>query len=187
MCYHELVQVINGQMKIPITDQFLLDILESIGGITDFLLGNKYRQIHMLFGNENPIFKKYRKEKRKRQFNQLIYYLKRKNYINVKNLEGKKGLILTKEGFSKALAAKWIFEEKRKRKDGKWIMIVFDIPKNHSRARNLLRSILKNLGYVLFQHSVWVTPYDVSEQTEKLLQMHGLDRYVKIFLIEQLQ
>ncbi len=174
-------------MKIPITDQFLLDILEVAGDVADYLTSNKYRQLDMLFGNENPVFAKYRKEKNKQRFSQLVYYLKRKNYIKVKDLKGKKAVMLTKEGLSKALASKWIFKEKRKRKDGKWIMIVFDIPKNHPKARTLLRSIIKNLGYVLFQHSVWVTPYDVSEQTESLLQMHALERYVKIFLMEKLE
>lgn len=172
-------------MKIPITDQFLLDFLEAAGGAVDFLTGDQYRRIHMLFGNENPVIKKYRKDRNGRKFNQLIYYLKRKNYIKVQNLEGKKAIMLTKGGLSKALASKWIFEEKAKRKDGKWIMIVFDIPKTHQKARGLLRSILKNLRYVLFQHSVWVTPYNVSVETEKLLQMHDLDRYVKIFLTEE--
>ncbi len=173
-------------MKIPITDQFLLDILEAMGGAADFLTRNKYHRINILFGDENPVFKKYRQDKNRQRFSQLVYYLKRKNYIKVENLEGKKAIMLTKEGVLKALTSKWVFEEKRKRKDGKWIMIVFDIPKNHSKARSLLRSILKNLGYVIFQHSVWVTPYDVATQTENLLQMHALDHYVKIFLIEKL-
>ncbi len=174
-------------MKIPITDQFLLDLLGVAGDAADFWVDSKYRRIDMLLGTENPVFKKYREDKNRQKFNGLIYYLKRKNFIYVKSLEGKRAVMLTKEGLSKALAAKWIFEDKKKRKDGKWIMITFDIPKNHSKARALLRSILKNLGYVLFQHSVWVTPHDVSAQTEGLLQMHNLEKYVKIFLIEELE
>ena len=173
-------------MKIPITDQFLLDVLNLTGGAADFLTANRYRRINMLTGMENPVLKKYRKDKNKRQFDRFIYYLKTRNYIKVKDLEGKKAVMLTKEGLSKALAAKWVFDEKRKRKDGKWVMLTFDIPKKHPKARGLLRSILKNMGYVLFQQSIWVTPYDVSERTESLLQMHNLDRYVKIFLIEKL-
>ena len=65
-------------------------------------------------------------------------------------------------------------------------MLIFDIPTKHKKARILLRSILYNLGYKLFQKSVWITPYDVSEKTEKLLQLHSLDGYVKIFLIEEI-
>ena len=177
-------------MKLPITDQFLLDIIypfiSATDDVVDFLLSNKYRQINILFRNENPIFRKYRKDINKRSFNQLIYHLKKNNYIKVKNLENKKAIMLTKEGFNKALKASFKIQETKKRKDGKWIMIVFDIPQKNRRARNLLRSILKNLGYKMFQQSVWVTPYDVSEKTERLLQAYFLDRYVKIFLIEEL-
>ncbi|MEK7664322.1 MAG: CRISPR-associated endonuclease Cas2 [Patescibacteria group bacterium] len=177
-------------MKLPITDQFILDILYPFVSIADdaidFLLSNRYKQINILFGNENPVIGKYRKDKSIRNFNQVIYHLKKNNYIRVKNLEGKKAIMLTKEGFNKALRASFQIQEKKKRKDGKWIMITFDIPQKHQKARNLLRSVLKNLGYKMFQQSVWVTPYDVSDKTERLLQFYSLEKYVKIFIIEKL-
>jgi len=65
-------------------------------------------------------------------------------------------------------------------------MVIFDIPQKLNKSRNFLRSILKNLGYKMFQQSVWITPYDVSEKTEKLLQEYSIDQYVKIFIIEEL-
>jgi len=177
-------------MKIRITDQFLWDIiypfLSEVDDITHFLLSNTYRRTRILFGNENPVFRKYRKNKTERQFSQLIYYLKKNNYIKIKNLENKKAIILTKKGISKVLKASFSIEDKKKRGDGKWMMIIFDIPQAHRKARNLLRSVLKNLGYKMFQQSVWVTPYDVSEKTEKLLQAYSLDKYVKVSLIEEL-
>ena len=175
-------------MKIPVTDQFLWDIvykfLETADNAVDFLLSNKYKKINILMGNENPIIKKYRRDKNKQQFRQLIYHLKRNNYIKVKNLENKKAIILTKKGLSKVLKASFKIEEQEKRKDGKWIMVMFDVPQKNNKSRDLLRSVLYNLGYKLLQQSVWVCPYDVSKKTEKLLQLHSLDEYVKIFLIE---
>ena len=42
------------------------------------------------------------------------------------------------------------------------------------------------LEYKMFQQSVWISPFDISDKTEKLLQMYALDKYVKIFLIEEL-
>lgn len=177
-------------MKILITDQFLLDILSSLlnatDDVVDFLLSNKYKQMNILMGDQNPIFRKYRHDQNIRGLEQIIYYLKKNNYIKVKNLENKKAIIVTKKGLSKALKASFKIQKMEKRKDGKWIMIIFDIPQNHRKARDLLRSVLKNLGYKMFQQSVWVTPYDVSEKTEKLLQIYSLDKYVKIFLIEEL-
>ena len=77
-----------------------------------------------------------------RDFAKFIYYLKTKNYIKVKNLEGKKGIILTKEGIDKALKASFKMEEKEKRKDGKWTMLIFDMPSKNRKARTLMRSIL---------------------------------------------
>ena len=93
--------------------------------------------------------------------------------------------MITKEGLDKVLRASFKVEQKMKRKDGKWIMLIFDIPLTHKKSRNTMTSVLYNLGYKMFQQSVWVTPYDVSSKTEKLLQFYSLDTFVKIFIIEQ--
>ena len=85
----------------------------------------------------------------------------------------------------KVLKTSFDIEVNKKRKDGKWIMLMFDVPEKSRRSRRLLRSILHNLGYKIFQKSVWISPYDVSKKTEKLLQLYSLDKYVKIFLIEK--
>ena len=84
------------------------------------------------------------------------------------------------------MKASFIIEGKKKRDDGKWAMLIFDVPEKYRKSRDLLRSVLHNLGYKMFQQSVWITPYDVSDKTEKLLQMYNLDEFVKIFLIEEI-
>ena len=176
-------------MKLPITDQFLWDMysfFEKTDKVRSFIFARPYEKVNMLFDLKNPIFRKYKKEMGARKFSKLIYYLKTNNIIKAKNLEGKKGVIITKKGFSKLMNASFKIETNVKRKDGKWIMIIFDIPKYRQKSRNLLRSVLKNLGYKILQHSVWVCPFDVSEKTEKLLQYYQLDQYVKVFLIEEL-
>ncbi len=176
-------------MKVPISDQFLWElynILQSAGEVADFIFSSPYKKGRILTGGQNPVFRKYRRDMGAQKFNKLVYYLKTKNYITVKSLEGKEGVLLSKKGISKALKASFTVDPKKKREDGKWIMLTFDIPQQHKKARMLLRSIISNLGYKMFQQSIWICPYDVSNETEKLLQMHGLDRYVKIFLIEKL-
>ena len=178
-------------MKTPITDQFLWDVynvLEKTGDIAHFLFRRR-RTFYDLYGSQNPLIKKYRKLRNKQQFNKLIYNLKKNNYIKIKSLEGKQAIVLTHKGIDKALRARFKIEgiqEKKKRKDGKWIMIIFDVPEAYKKSRELLRSILQNLGYKIFQKSVWVTPYDVSEKTEELLQFYNLEKYVRIFLIEEI-
>ena len=176
-------------MKINITDKFLWDIFNSVSGTEDvlhFLIHPPQKMRDIFLDTDNPVYKKYYKLLNPRKFSQFIYYLKRNNYIKVKSLENKIATIITKKGLSKILKASFKNEIKRKRKDGKWIMIIFDMPQKLNKSRNLLRSILKNLGYKMFQQSVWITPYDVSEKTEKLLQEYSLDQYIRIFTIEEL-
>jgi len=175
---------------VKLTDQFLYDMysyLEKAGGAVDFLLKPRRTLYDVMPGPKNPVFEKYQKGKNKRQFNNLIYFLKKNNYIKVKNLQGRQAMMITKKGVDKALMASFKLDGRNqiKRKDGKLIMIIFDIPQKHAKARGLLRSILQNLGYKMFQHSVWISPYDVSQKTEKSLQHYALDTYVRIFLIEK--
>ncbi len=175
-------------IKIPITDQLLWDVynfFERTGKVKDFLLAPRHKKIDVLLNLENPIFRKYKDKSNRRKFSNAIYYLKQKNLIKIQNLQGKNAIVLTKDGISKALKASFTCANIPKRKDGKWIMIIFDIPRNHKSDRNMLKSVLYNLEYKLLQQSVWVTPYDVFEKTEQLLRLHSLDEYVKMFLIEK--
>ena len=175
-------------MKLNITDQFLLDAyyyLEKGNDVIDFMLKPPTMR-NYLPGPKNPFFKKYYQDNNRKKFYNLISRLKRKGYIKVKNLENKKAIIVTKEGIGKALEARFSSGDKKLRKDGKWVMVIFDVPEKYRKSRNLLRSILNNLGYKVFQQSVWISPYDVSEETEKLLASFSLDSYVKIFIIENI-
>ncbi|MEK7663981.1 MAG: hypothetical protein AAB340_00825 [Patescibacteria group bacterium] len=178
-------------MKISITDQFLWDMFNFLSEAEDqlrFIFHPPRRWKDVFLDADNPIYQKYYKILKADRFAKLIYYLKRNNYIKAKSLDGKKAIFISKKGLKKVshFYFKCDRENRLKRKDGKWIMVIFDIPKNHKKNRDLLRSVLKNLGYKVFQYSVWITPYDVFEKTQKLLQFYSIDHYVRIFLIEEL-
>ena len=174
-------------MKISITDKFLWEIynyIEKVGDVIDFSFRSPTAR-NFLPGDKNPIFKKYRNDRNKREFNNLVYYLKSRGYIKIDNLKNKKALILTKEGASKALKASFKLDKKR-RSDGKWTMLIFDIPENRRKLRGLLRSVIYNAGFKMLQKSVWISPYEVSDKIEKYLAIYNLDDYVKTFLVEGL-
>ncbi len=177
-------------MKLSITDQFLQDLyynLEKADDIAYFVFRRRRTFYDILPSPKRELIRKYQKIKGRNQFNKFIYYLKKNNYIKIKKLKGKEAILLTKKGKDKAFKASFKLSNiLQKRNDGKWIMIIFDIPQKQWKARNLLKSVLHNLNYKKFQQSVWVTPYDVSEKTEDLLQYYSLEKYVRVFLIEQL-
>ena len=179
-------------MKLPITDQFLWDIFNATSKAEDALrlLIHPPKTWSDVFWNaDNPTYKKYYKILNSQKFSQLIYHLKKNNFIRIEGLKGNSALMLTKKGFNKAVRAQFNLENDsiERRKDGKWIMLIFDVPEKYKKSRELLRGILYKLKYKMFQKSVWISPYNVSERTEELLQEYSLDRFVKLFLIEEIK
>ena len=177
-------------MKLPITDQFLwivFNFFEETGETLEPSEIFKLRSSRNIAPLGTAVWKDLEKKRRKRQFAQFINYLKRKNYIKIANLKNKRGILLTPKGKEKTLRVKMELLDKRKRKDKKWIMIMYDVPEKKKQARVLLRKTLQFLGYQKFQRSVWICPYDVFKETEEIIRVYSLDPYVRVFLIEEVQ
>ncbi len=175
-------------MRLPFTDQFLLDIynlIEKIDQVSEeFTPPRTMREL--LYPDLCRLKRKYERKKAKRRFSQFINYLKKKGYIEIKNLKEKQGVLLTKKGIEKVVNFKSKIGERERRPDGKWQMIIFDIPERERYLRDLLRGKIYLLGYKMLQQSVWVCPYNVLKETEKFLRENSLDEYVRLFLIEQI-
>ena len=56
-----------------------------------------------------------------------------------------------------------LIERSKRKWDGRWRMVVFDIPEKYRKTRDRLRLVLRSLGFVQLQASVWVYPYDCEE------------------------
>lgn len=88
-----------------------------------------------------------------------------KGYATWTERGGKKYLRLTPAG-RKALAfeqAKITLRNQKKKWDGRWRMVVFDVPERRSRIRVRLRAVMREIGFVRLQDSVWVYPYDCED------------------------
>ncbi len=173
-------------MKLPISDKFLwllYNFIEQLDRIYD--LGAPRTMREAVYPEFFRFKREWERKEARKNFSRLIYYLKKKGLIKIKNLKTKKGVILTKKGKEKVFKIKYKIVERKKRKDKKWIMAIFDIPERKRGLRDLLREYLHLLGYQMLQQSVWICPYDVLKETEEFLAKYSLDRYVKIFLIEK--
>jgi len=51
-----------------------------------------------------------------------------------------------------------------KKWDGKWFIVVFDVPEVERNKRNFLRKFLNEIGFFLYQQSVYVFPYECEEE-----------------------
>ena len=129
----------------------------------------------------------YRSLPNKRQFAQFVNYLKREGYIKIGNLKKKQGILLTPKGREKVLKVGYKLLNKKQRKDKKWIMVIFDVPEKMRNYRDGFRTFLLSFGFQRLQKSVWVCPYDVLEKVEEIIGIYSLDRFVRIFLIEEIE
>lgn len=92
--------------------------------------------------------------------------LVKKGYAEWVDENGKKFLRITDKGRQQLAIdqekAKLI-AGKKPRWDGRWRMVVFDIPERRRAIRTRLCSIMREIGFVRMQDSVWVYPYDCED------------------------
>lgn len=62
--------------------------------------------------------------------------------------------------------------------NGKWHVILFDIPLPESSARKALDRILLDMGLVQYQQSVLVYPYPIKETVMHICRFYKISRYV---------
>jgi DNA-binding transcriptional regulator PaaX len=80
--------------------------------------------------------------------------------------------------------------EKRKLQwDGKWRMVIFDIPETSRKDRDFLRSQLLWMGFLELQKSVWIIPYDTQEELRAFLTLCTLELQgdVRFLLVESIE
>jgi len=175
-------------MKLPITDKFLWNLYNAVEKISDFQALFARRSLkEACFPGLYKARLFYQKKADRQQFFKFIRYLKMKGYIKVKSLEPNEAIILTQKGVEKVLKISLRLKERKRRKDGKWLMVIFDIPENKRRLRDLFRENLQILGFKYLQKSIWVCPWDVLEEVQGLLIKYDLEKYVKTFLIEEVE
>jgi len=88
---------------------------------------------------------------------------------------------LTDEGRAEADKIKLKLEmAKRKRWDGKWRIIIFDVPEKMRGKRDLLRKELAAFGFMQLQKSVWAYPYKLPEEFINLWKGTGILRHCVI-------
>lgn len=90
----------------------------------------------------------------------------------LKRLESKRLIYVTKNGRVRLsddgvrklhLIEHGTYPLPKKKWDGKWRIVSFDVNEKRKKLRDKLRILLRQVGFVRLQDSVWVYPYDVEE------------------------
>lgn len=64
--------------------------------------------------------------------------------------------------------------------DGRWRIVIFDIPESKRPLRDYLRGVLKRLGCREFQRSLWIHPQRLPPFMGKLFQDPQIRKYARI-------
>lgn len=100
-------------------------------------------------------------------------------------VEGKKEFLeITDKGVERAKKAYLeIIEIKNPKKwDGKWRIIIFDIPEKERGARDGIRSKLYSLGFKQIQKSVFVYPFECSKEIYYICNYYRARKYIKYMI-----
>lgn len=133
------------------------ELLKLILNVKDKELSNKY---------DESFYNIFKTARQKYQYPETVKRMREKGLINFIHKEGDLKIILTNKG--KSIAQSLFLQDYKPSKrpikwDGKWRMVMFDIPEEKRKLRNILRFHLKKVGFLQIQGSVWIYPYPCEE------------------------
>ena len=167
--------------------QFQIVLLELYAESKDFDAVHVPSQIRWSLGGMGPTpyienQRKRQKWERKRLY-QRIAYLKRQHYVE-RVREGEEILLkLTAKAKYEILRLQFalhIREQRAKSWNKRFYMVVFDVPEDMKRYRDVFRRLLSANGFQMLQLSVWMSRYNPRPVIDKLLQYLNLEKYFEI-------
>lgn len=122
--------------------------------------------------------------------NRVLSRMEKQKYVTIKESpNGATTVIITKFGMRRALTyhLDTLSVQKPKRWDGKWRIVIFDVPEKYKELRDTFRMRLRQLGLYQLQESVYVSPYSCFDQVEFLRELYGIAVTVKYIIGEKIE
>lgn len=130
-------------------------------------------------------FKKYNKKR----LRQIVKRLSDQELISFR--EGREDTIVTLTEKGKLKALKFNIDNLKiaepVRWDGKWRIVLFDIPESKKAGRETLRRKLKELGFYQFQKSAFIHPFECKDEVSFIRANFEIKDYVKYLVVSQLE
>lgn len=150
----------------------ILEVLHALGDIAPRPFETKYAWGNRLRNIDRP------------KFDRQVKYLVKKGMLKLTEKNSQQFLELTKAGQLEALLIKARRLGKQKW-DGKWRLIMFDIPESHKEKRQSFRILLKQNGFYKLQASVYISPYTLNNSAVAYLKETGLIKFIRILRVDR--
>lgn len=166
-------------MKKPIRDGMLMFLDAISDGLLLFELNGRYRYAYRLDGRHG--IRRLLSMEERRDMNRKLDMARRRGLVSESKIGKRLVFSLTDRGLEtldrKALRAT------RRRKDGRQVCVMYDIPEKFRASRDRLRVILKRAGFSRYQQSIWRTDRDVASLLKDWIERHKLGKWVDIAVI----
>ena len=115
-----------------------------------------------------------------------LYYLKKRKLIDFQEHGGKVSIVLAERSKKRKLyydvdcmkisrPSSW---------DGRWRLLMFDVPESRKSIRDALRSKLMDLGFFQFQKSVWIYPFPCENEIDFISEVFSAAPYITLLTVK---
>lgn len=115
--------------------------------------------------------------------------MRKEKLVNIVERDGEQVVELTKNGRRRII--KYSLEnlsiDKPKLWDGRWRLVLYDVPHRRKQLRDVFRQTLKSLGFYQLQESVWLFPYPCEQQVSFLREYYGVGNEVLYVVATKLE
>lgn len=161
-----------ARKELTATSKFLIALLTT-GEALSYVIGSPYGIRRRWQGKPTA-------------FRTAMYLLAKRGVIKMVDKDNERFIRLTKKGQLEALMLKAKIPGTSKKWDGKWRLVVFDIPEDSHQKRDQLRSLLKLHGFYKLQASTYIHPQPLHRDAIAYLRESHLIEFIRIAKIEEM-
>ncbi len=124
----------------------------------------------------------------RKDLGRIIKRLHKQEMLSIYEGDGKVAISITDKGKRRLL--EYNFESlslKAKRRDGKWRLIIFDIPEGLKRNRDAFAKKLLQIECIKLQDSVYVSAYPCNKEIDFLCHFLEVSDYVTVVILDKFE
>ena len=116
----------------------------------------------------------------KRDFEREVKRLKKRGFIALRKTDKGWVVKITKKGQKRLqqYQIRKMLLPRPKKWDGKWRLVIFDVPEKFVYSRDAMRDNFKRLGFYNFQRSTLAYPHACREEVQTIADYYELDEYI---------
>lgn len=128
------------------------------------------------------------KDVNKKDLGRIVKRLEKQRMIDFVEEKGLIRIKITEKGRVRLLEYEYEnMSIKRQKADGKWRLIIFDIPEQRKRDRDALRRKLLELGFIRLQDSVFASPFPCKDEIDFLANYLNISDFVTLAVVEKIE